>query len=388
MVWGAVSGTIPDLDIVAYAFMEEIDALAVHRGISHSFFFAALFPWLMGWLTHRLYHTQIYRSRWFRWTGLGIGMTIFGVIALVFNFIVSAISGGVNYAIVLMTIVLGGLFFYRVYQRQKNGVVNATELAYMDWVKLHFWAIFTHPLLDSCTTYGTQLFQPFWDYRVAFNNVSVVDPAYTVPFLIFLIIASQLRRGSRWRSIMNWTGIAVSSAYLIWSFNNKFLVNDLFEKSLAQKETEYERYMTSPTILNNVLWYCIAEGDDYYYRGFYSLLDHDQTIEIDSIEKGHEWLKPYHGDRSVEILKWFSNGYYIVRPVDPTDTLSDGQLQYYDVRFGAIGIENEEGETEGEFVFGFDIDTTQQEVIVHEKRERPEDARAVFQVFWDRIKGR
>ena len=38
MVWGAVAGTIPDLDVVGNYFMTDLDGLLFHRGISHSIF--------------------------------------------------------------------------------------------------------------------------------------------------------------------------------------------------------------------------------------------------------------------------------------------------------------------------------------------------------------
>ena len=47
----------------------------------------------------------------------------------------------------------------------------------------------THALLDACTTYGTQLFWPFSDARIAWNNVSVVDPLFTIPLLCLLIMS-------------------------------------------------------------------------------------------------------------------------------------------------------------------------------------------------------
>jgi len=53
MIWGAIGGTIPDLDILGNAFMTDIEALAFHRGISHSLLFAITTPFLFGWLTHR-----------------------------------------------------------------------------------------------------------------------------------------------------------------------------------------------------------------------------------------------------------------------------------------------------------------------------------------------
>ena len=53
----------------------------------------------------------------------------------------------------------------------------------------------THGLLDACTSYGTQLFWPFSDERVAWNNSSIVDPLFTLPILALVIAAAM--RGKR-----------------------------------------------------------------------------------------------------------------------------------------------------------------------------------------------
>ena len=42
MIWGAIAGTIPDMDVLSNLFMSPIDALAFHRGISHSIVFNIL----------------------------------------------------------------------------------------------------------------------------------------------------------------------------------------------------------------------------------------------------------------------------------------------------------------------------------------------------------
>ena len=39
-LWGAIAGTIPDLDILIYPFVTEVQELAIHRGLSHSILFA------------------------------------------------------------------------------------------------------------------------------------------------------------------------------------------------------------------------------------------------------------------------------------------------------------------------------------------------------------
>ena len=41
LIWGAIGHTIPDLDIFAEAFMNDLDAMAFHRGISHSIIFSS-----------------------------------------------------------------------------------------------------------------------------------------------------------------------------------------------------------------------------------------------------------------------------------------------------------------------------------------------------------
>ena len=42
-----------------------------------------------------------------------------------------------------------------------------------------FLGFATHGLLDACTSYGTQLFWPFSNTRVSWNNISIVDPLFT-----------------------------------------------------------------------------------------------------------------------------------------------------------------------------------------------------------------
>jgi inner membrane protein len=40
--WGAIAGTIPDLDVFFRFFYHPIDSALVHRGFSHSILFAVL----------------------------------------------------------------------------------------------------------------------------------------------------------------------------------------------------------------------------------------------------------------------------------------------------------------------------------------------------------
>ena len=46
----------------------------------------------------------------------------------------------------------------------------------------------SHGLLDSCTSYGTSLFWPLSEQRVALNIISIIDPLFTIPVLIFIML--------------------------------------------------------------------------------------------------------------------------------------------------------------------------------------------------------
>ena len=54
MLYGAIAGTIPDLDILSGYFTDTLTAIEWHRGFSHSIFFSVLFAPVFGWLFNKL----------------------------------------------------------------------------------------------------------------------------------------------------------------------------------------------------------------------------------------------------------------------------------------------------------------------------------------------
>lgn len=53
-LYGAVLGTIPDLDIVVGLFLNPVDAVLIHRGLSHSLLFFVLLSPVLGWIISRI----------------------------------------------------------------------------------------------------------------------------------------------------------------------------------------------------------------------------------------------------------------------------------------------------------------------------------------------
>ncbi|HHS95059.1 MAG TPA: metal-dependent hydrolase, partial [Phaeodactylibacter sp.] len=279
------------------------------------------------------------------------------------------------YSLGLAAVVL--FFLNKYYFRKKQKAVQAT---WKDWYWLFLWAIVTHPILDCFTTYGTQILLPFSDYRVAFNVVSVVDPLYTLPFLILLLVASRMKQGGPSRHLVNWAGLIISSLYLLFCFYHKSQVNKIFEQSLADNNISYSRYMTSPLIFNNVLWAGLAEGDTAFYHAYYSFMDEDDRMsEYNLFPKKHYLLAPYEEDNTIKTLRWFSNDYYTVlrRP--------DGNLQFNDVRFGIFGDKLRKST---DYVFKFVLVEKEDGLKMHQSREGREINKKAFKTLWDRIMGR
>lgn len=376
MLWGGIAGFMPDLDITSSFVMEEIDALAVHRGFTHSIVFAVLAALVLGWLVQRLYASGWYNHRKFK---AGLSFTVLGAVVFTANFLPYLVTENINFKFLAGSLLTGALLLwllYRFYVRVNLAPVKTTR---KDWIWLFFWCIVTHPLLDCFTTYGTQLFLPFSDYRVAFNVISVADPLYTLPFLLCLIIAAFMPRGSRQRSIVNWLGIGISSAYMLFCLSHKLRMNDIFERSLAGQNISYHRYMTTPVILNNILWQGIAEGDTAFYQGYYSFWGDQKGVEYFNVfPKNHDLVAPYRADPDVQTLFWFSNDYYTLL------RRSDGDLQLNDVRFGIFGPRLQQ---DTDYVFKFVIREKENGVHIHQSDEGRAVSSDAFSMLWKMIKG-
>ncbi len=243
-------------------------------------------------------------------------------------------SHSITFAI-LMAPILGWVVNWLY--RKKN------EAAFLQWTNLFFWAIFTHPLLDSLTTYGTQLFLPFSDYRVSIASVFVVDLLYTVPFLLSVIAVSFIHRSDGWRRRVNYLGLALSSAYLLTGILNKYLVTDVFRTDLAAEPEKKELVFVGTTPLNIILWYGVAETDSAFHIGYYSLLDDSEDVSWLPFKKNHQLLAGIENEYGVDRLRWFSDQLYVVtRPHADT-------LNFYTMKFGRSKFESTE--PEGSFAF-------------------------------------
>ena len=340
MIWGAVAGTIPDMDVLGKYFLSELDNLGFHRGISHSLLFTFVGALVFGWAAN-----QLYRSRHHAWIAMGTKAAAAVVVGFVVNFLTMILVPG-QWLPLALYVPLMGLWWWRHGQRRYfSGTWEAPDADLWGWVALFFWGFLTHILLDCFTTYGTQIFAPLSNMRVAWGTISVADPLYTVPFLVCLLVAARFARSDWRRTIWNWVGIALSSAYLLLTVFHFNRVSRTFTDALAEQDIAYERFFITPTIFNNVLWNGVVDAGDFYLLAQHSFYD-EVPVTFTPVAKGFEQLHNVDSDPTLATLRWFSAGYLNAVRRD------DGQLQVNDLRFGTFS-----GEAKGpdDYIFRFNL---------------------------------
>lgn len=373
MLWGAVAGTIPDLDVVSNLWLDELSGLAAHRGISHSISFAIVGSVLCGYIVDKMYGSPYHRT-------VTIGARYLLFLAIIILAIVVGYHNDQLFIGIIASIAvsaLGYIFSKRLYKTHELGPSSTTL---KDWISLFFWGLFTHAILDCFTVYGTQLFAPFSDMRVAWSTISVADPLYTVPFLICLIITSFLSKESKKRRIFNYLGIGLSCGYLLCTVINKQVINQIFATSLHEQGYESNTLLTTPTILNNILWYGVAKKDSSIVFGKYSYFDSDQHITFYEEPIGEHLITDIEDTKVIRVLKWFSANYYQI--IQRGDI-----LQFNDMRYGRF---SDEDDSPDNYIFNFKIkklEAGQAVMIESQGGPPPGNEKKIFSELSRRIRG-
>ncbi|WP_020537210.1 metal-dependent hydrolase [Lewinella cohaerens] len=378
MLWGAIAGTFPDLDIFANFVTDQVSALAYHRAFTHSILFSVVIPLGMGLLVHRLYGGK--EGKWPKneKVSLFAGWAFFFLAVLIGSSLMPLEINNIGSIalVVSLAMIAFPLVIYFREKRRKTPSVNKNPGWWL-WTQLFFWAILTHPLLDACTTYGTQLFEPFSTIRIAWNVVSVADPLYTLPFLVCLILASRQIRGSKKRQRYNWAGIIISSAYLLLCTSFFWYANQRMEATLEKENITATRHVVGPTILNSLLWQGTAETPTSFYMGQYSLLDKAPFFKLKEVPKNHQLVKDHWDDRDVNILRWFSDGYFNV------EQENDSTFRMNDLRYGQIDVPGKRPQ----HIFYFLLQEKAGQLQAVHVQQGPEDREASMSGLWERIMG-
>ena len=151
MVWGAVAGTIPDLDVIGNYFMTDLQGLLFHRGISHSLFFCVIGAFVFGSLVSKLYASKHHRL-----IAIATKFIASLVILKVVSFLAGILSNDNTLFMVISSIVVLGIFARHIFRKYLRGNWIKPEVSNREWKWMMFWVFVTHIILDCFTLYGTR----------------------------------------------------------------------------------------------------------------------------------------------------------------------------------------------------------------------------------------
>jgi len=127
-----------------------------------------------------------------------------------------------------------------------------------------------HDLLDTCTSYGTGLLEPFSHHRFSIHLLYVADPLFSISLIVaavYLLFGRKKRR--QWAT----GGLVIAVLYFCIACICKVVVDNKTDAS-----------MSTPAPFTSFLWFCIKKADSGYYTGYSSVfalrLPKPENIEI------------------------------------------------------------------------------------------------------------
>ena len=304
VLYGAVLGTIPDLDVVVGLLLNPVDAILLHRGISHSLFLFLFLSPILGWIISKI-------------------------------------------------------------EKDKINFVQATNMA--------FWCLFTHVLLDLFTSWGTQILWPL-DYRFALKTIFVIDPLYTIPLVISLIMVWKTKDIIlRKKYIIR--GLLISSSYLLLSCFIKVYALNQFEKALTKQRIHYSEIIVKPTAFNLILWNANVATFDNYLLGNYSIFD-TQPISFTAYRKNKILESQLNGNSDFDKLKKASEGWYII-------SQKNQSFYFNDLRFGLLNDDSKNPQ----FAFSYQFIRKKEGLKAVEVPKSKRDGKRLLQKIVARMKG-
>lgn len=173
----------------------------------------------------------------------------------------------------------------------------------------------THGLLDACTSYGTMLFWPLSETRIAWNNISVIDPLVTIPLIFCVILAARKRR-----PFFAQLGIVWMLSYLVIGFVQKERAEILGKQLAFDRGHILINLEAKPSFGNLVLWKIIYETENNYFvdaarLGIKEYLIPGKSLEKLNLKKHFPKLnRESQQAKDIDRFREFSMGYLALDP--------------------------------------------------------------------------
>ena len=176
------------------------------------------------------------------------------------------------------------------------------------WTLLFLLTLLSHPLLDWCTSYGTQLLAPFSNRRFALDAVAIIDPAYSLALVAALVVGAWRGVGSAGARSAAAAVLVLTTAYLLYGLGLNGAAEAQARAELASEGVHAAEVRAYPTLLQLYLRRIVVrEGDDVRV-GWLSLWS-PRTIEWQRFTAARDPLVTAARETDEgRLLEWFAMG--------------------------------------------------------------------------------
>jgi len=274
VLWGAVGGLLPDLDMVTAA-AGPMSGWLHHRGVTHALWVGPVVGPALGWM---MWRWQMWRSA-----------------------------------------------------RVAKAASSSLPPPLSAWVGLFTFALLTHPLLDLFTSYGTQLLAPFSDRRFALDAVGIIDPVYSALLAAALVVGRIRGPGSRAGGTAAWAALGLSSLYIGYGLQLNRQAEQAAHAQLQDEGLRSPEIHAYPTLLQPYLRRIVVRREDEILVGWLSLW-RPRPVEWERYPlPRHSLIQQLRSTPEGATFEWFAMGQTL-----PTVTMSGAAwvVELHDLRYG------------------------------------------------------
>lgn len=192
----------------------------------------------------------------------------------------------------------------------------------------------THGILDSFTSYGTQLLWPFTNYRSSLDLISIIDPIFTIPIII-LCLFGVIKKDKKYSLLaISWIVVYLTISY-IQQYRAEIIIRDIAEK----RNHIIKNIVAKPSFANIIVWKVIYTTNSHFHvdaikLGIVPKIYEGESVKKINMDTDFQWLdKDSQQYKDIQRFNWFSSGYIGLSKVN--------ENIIYDIRFSSIPYQME-----------------------------------------------
>lgn len=200
----------------------------------------------------------------------------------------------------------------------------------------------THSVLDSLTTYGTQILWPLdIGPPVALPSIFIIDPLYSGLLLAGVLLACLWRRRQERAVRAVRVLLLLSTVYLGVGVTGHLIV-----QARAESHPDFagKRVHVQPAPFNILFWQVLAVDRDRYVTGLTSLIG-CPIVHVSSHERLAQAPNGIEPPDSARRLEWFTDGFYTYQDKGDTVAIADLRIGFHPNFVFSFAIARRQSET-------------------------------------------